>query len=124
MDPYNQWGDEQYHQQQQYQQNQQYQPESHEMNERAEMVPINYNQNTYMTNDARETSVESLNIDSMQAKQQHIDYNGQQPTKSYHHEMPQESNFWKYSEQIKSILAGSQLSNFYYITHKNTKSGR
>lgn len=121
MDPYNQWGDEQYHQQPQQQQQpnqqyQQYQPESHEMNERA---PINYNQNTYMTNDARETSVESLNIDSMQAKQ-HIDYNGQQPTKSYYHEMPQESNFWKYSEQLKSILAGfSKLSDLLHNKSSN-----
>lgn len=94
MDPYNQWDDGN-------------QAEAHEMGERA---PINYNQNTYMTNDARETSVESLNIDSMQSKRS--EYNNGEPRKSYYNEVPLESNFWKYSEQIKSILAGSNLSQF------------
>lgn len=99
MDPYNQWGDEQ-------------QNETHEMNERA---PINYNnynnynQNDYMTNDGREASVENFNIDGMQANQ-HAEY--AQPTKSYYYEMPQESNFWKYSEQLKSISAGCILFLF------------
>lgn len=87
MDPFNQWGEEN-------------QAGTHEMNERD---PINYNQNTYMTNDARETSVESLNIDSMQAKRMHRNVDTR---KSYHYEVPKDSNFWKYSEQIKSISAG------------------
>lgn len=96
MDPFNQWGDEN-------------KTETHEMNERE---PINQNQNTYMTNDARETSVESLNIDSMQAKQSHRNADTR---KSYHYEVPKDSNFWKYMEQIKSILAGmgtSQSNSF------------
>lgn len=95
MDPYNntdyQWPD---------------QMESHEMNERA---PINYNQNTYMTSgNVRETSVESLNIDSMQVKG-----NGQQIVggvrRQYHDEIPKEGGyvmFWKYAEQLKGISAG------------------
>lgn len=88
MDPFNQWGEEN-------------QTETHEMNERD---PINYNQNTYMTNDGRETSVESLNIDSMQAKRNAV------TRKSYHYEVPKDSSFWKYSEQIKSITAGLNKS--------------
>lgn len=91
MDPFNQWGD-------------QNQTETHEMNERD---PINYNQNSYMTNNARETSVESLNIDSMEAKRTQPNADTR---KNYHYEVPKDSNFWKYSEQIKSILAG--LSTF------------
>lgn len=95
MDPYNQWPD---------QQSQNW--ESHEMNERA---PINYNQNTYMTSgNVRETSVESLNIDSMQVKG-----NGQQIVgevrRRYHDEIPKEGGyvmFWKYAEQLKGISAG------------------
>lgn len=95
MDPFNQWGDEN-------------KTETHEMNERD---PINYNQNynqnSYMTNDARETSVESLNIDSMQAKQSQ---RNNDTRKSYHYEVPKDTNFWKYMEQIKSILAGLSAS--------------
>lgn len=101
MDPFNQWGDEN-------------QTESHEMNEHA---PINYNQNTYMTNDGREPSVESLNIDSMQAKRSE---RMGESRKSYHYEVALESNFWKYTEQTKSILAGSQ---FYKIQLKHLSNG-
>lgn len=91
MDPFNQWGDEN-------------KTETHEMNERD---PINHNQSSYMTNDARETSVESLNIDSMQAKQSHRNADTR---KSYHYETPKDSSIWKYMEQIKSILAGMDKS--------------
>lgn len=90
VDPFNQWGDEA-------------QTESHELNERA---PFNYNQNTYMTGDVRETSVESLNIDSMQVKGATV--NGE-VIQSRYNEVPKEGGyvlFWKYSEQIKSISAG------------------
>lgn len=90
MDPFNQWGDAN-------------QTETHEMNERD---PINYNQSTYMTNDARETSVESLNIDSMQAKRSQ---QNAVTRKNYHYEIPKDSSFWKYAEQIKSILAGLNI---------------
>lgn len=93
MDPFNQWGEEN-------------KTETHEMNERD---PIHqpYNQSSYMTNEARETSVESLNIDSMQAKQSHRNADTR---KSYHYEVPKDTNFWKYMEQIKSILAGLSTS--------------
>lgn len=91
MDPYNnseyQWPD---------------QMESHEMNERA---PINYNQNTYMTNNERENSVESLNIDTMRAKGSEQNGRG----RSCYNEVPKEGSYvtiWKYMEQIKSISAG------------------
>lgn len=73
------------------------------INEWNETMPINYNQQNYMTNEARETSVESLNIDSMTVK------SGQQ---YQHHEdsyqVKEESYIliWKYLEQIKSISAG------------------
>lgn len=96
MDPYNnpehQWPD---------------QTESHEMNERA---PFNYNQNTYMTDNVRETSVESLNIDSMQVKGTE-QYGAGEVRRRYRDEVPITTSgftlFWKYSEQIKSILGGS-----------------
>lgn len=92
-DPFNQWGDEN-------------QVESHELNERA---PFNHNPNTsYMTSDVRESSVESLNIDTMQAKGSGM--NGE-IRKTYFNEVPKEGSYvllWKYSEQVKSILAGSQ----------------
>lgn len=90
IDPFNQWNDGR-------------QAESHELNERQ---PINYNQNTYMTSDVRETSVESLNIDNMQVKGAGL--NGE-VRQSRYIEVPKEGGyvlFWKYSEQIKSIFAG------------------
>lgn len=90
VDPFNQWGDESH--------------ESHELNERA---PFNHNPNTsYMSSDVRESSVESLNIDTMQAKGSGL--NGE-VRRSHFNEVPQEGSYvllWKYSEQIKSILAG------------------
>lgn len=98
VDPFNQWGDEN-------------QAESHELNERA---PFNYNNpnTSYMTGDVRESSVESLNIDTMQAKGSGL--NGE-IRKSHFNEVPREGSYvllWKYSEQIKSILAGSNLCEF------------
>lgn len=68
-----------------------------------ETIPINYNQQNYMTNEARETSVESLNIDSMTAK------NGQQYQKHAETLAVREEGYIlmsKYVEQIKSISAG------------------
>lgn len=68
-----------------------------------ETIPINYNQQNYMTNEARETSVESLNIDSMTAK------NGQQYQQHAETFAVREESYiliWKYVEQIKSISAG------------------
>lgn len=91
IDPFNQWGDGN-------------QTESHELNERA---PFNHNPNTsYMTGDVRESSVESLNIDTMQAKGSGS--NGE-IRKSYFNEVPTVGSYkliWKYLEQIKSISAG------------------
>lgn len=81
------------------------QVESHELNERA---PINYNQNTYMTTNVRDTSVESLNIDSMQVKGNGHQIAGE-VRRRHHDEVPLEGGFamiWKYSEQLKSISAG------------------
>lgn len=89
MDPYNQWPD-----------------EEHELHEKT---PINYNQQNYMTNDGREASVESVNIDN--------NYDGRKPEYNnagevYASETVKEESYiliWKYIEQIKSILAGSLL---------------
>ncbi|XP_031620629.1 uncharacterized protein LOC116339104 [Contarinia nasturtii] len=92
IDPFNQWGDEN-------------QTESHELNERA---PINHNPNTYMTGDIRETSVESLNIDTMQTK---VTVNGQ-VRRTFFDEKPIDNNysqFSKYNQQIASISAGLLL---------------
>lgn len=97
-DPFDQWGDGS-------------QAESHELNERA---PINYNQNTYMSGDVRETSVESLNIDNMQVKGNQL--NGEVRQARYN-EVAKEGGyqlFWKYSEQIKSVSAG--LHNIFGIS--------
>lgn len=97
VDPFNQWGEES-------------QTESHELNERA---PFNHNPNTsYMSGDVRESSVESLNIDTMQAKGSGL--NGE-VRRSHFNELPQEGSYvllWKYCEQIKSILAGSNCDFF------------
>lgn len=98
IDPFNQWDDEN-------------QTESHELNERA---PFNHNPNTsYMTGDVRESSVESLNIDTMQAKGSGL--NGE-VRKSHFNEVPHEGRYqllYKYSEQTKSILAGSNTCDFH-----------
>lgn len=82
------------------------QSSSHEMNERD---PINgTNQTSYMTgNGVGETSVESLNIDTMQVSHQEERSAG--TARNYGHEKPGESDFWKYAEQVKSILAGEIL---------------
>lgn len=79
--------------------------ESLELNETA---PINYNNQNqnYMTNEVRENSVESINIDNGYEK----NVNGQLanciPSQT---ETIQEESYvltWKYLEQIKSISSG------------------
>lgn len=79
--------------------------ESLELNETA---PINYNNQNqnYMTNEARENSVESINIDNGYEKSA----NGQLANYIPHQtETVQEESYiliWKYLEQIKSISPG------------------
>lgn len=72
-----------------------------------ETAPINYNAQNYMTNDAREISVESINIDN-NADGKNTEFNGQMlhvyPPEDIH-----EKSYiliWKYLEQIKSIAGG------------------
>lgn len=79
--------------------------ESLELNETA---PINYNNQNqnYMTNEAREISVESINIDNGYEKSANIQLGN---SISHQTEMIQEESYvliWKYLEQIKSISAG------------------
>lgn len=79
--------------------------ESLELNETA---PINYNNQNqnYMTNEARENSVESINIDNDYEK----NANGQLKNSIPHQtETIHEESYvliWKYIEQIKSISPG------------------
>lgn len=79
--------------------------ESLELNETA---PINYNNQNqnYMTNEARENSVESINIDSGYEKNANDRSGNSIPPQS---ETIQEESYvliWKYLEQIKSISPG------------------
>lgn len=107
VDPFNKWSDDN-------------QTETHELNERA---PINHNPNSYMSGEVRETSVESLNIDTMQTKGSTSNAGFM---RSHFNEVPVEGSYvllWKYSGQIKSILAGmcSIISDDYYeIAFSNT----
>lgn len=81
-----------------------YQPHPNDPYESNEAAPINYNQQNYMTNTIRETSVESLNIDNYTG-------NNGMGGDAYAQAVsfPEESYIliWKYIEQIKSISAGS-----------------
>lgn len=79
--------------------------ESLELNETA---PINYNNlnQNYMTNEARENSVESINIDNGYEKSAHGQLANYVPHQT---ETIQEESYiliWKYLEQIKSISPG------------------
>lgn len=87
-----------------------------------ENMPINYNAQNYMTNDARENSVESINIDNADGKKSDY-YNDQIGHPQYAIQEESYILIWKYIEQIKSISAGLppqliKINAFLFITLK------